>query len=211
MIDLIVKRKLPEVSEDVKNKSSTSFLQKIVAILTVIFKKEKENDPIISWTNDGDSIVIKNVLEFSKSILPKYFKHQNYTSFVRQLNLYDFKKSKNENQQNCFTHPLFKKGNENQIYEMKRKNYLPSRNIPRFKKRIGIKEMNSNAESITEYQASIQSRIQKLLESNKSIYNHNIYLTTRNYELIEHTQHLEKIVYYMATILGQKNLASGHL
>ena len=39
--------------------------------------------------------MVKDMNEFTKSILPRMFKHSNFASFVRQLNKYDFHKVKN--------------------------------------------------------------------------------------------------------------------
>ena len=53
------------------------------------------NSEIIEWINDGKGFVVKNVNLFSDKILPKYFKHNNFSSFIRQLNMYDFHKTRN--------------------------------------------------------------------------------------------------------------------
>ncbi len=47
---------------------------------------------VVSWTPRGDAFVVKNVTEFSRTVLPRIYKHHNFSSFVRQLNKYDFHK-----------------------------------------------------------------------------------------------------------------------
>jgi len=49
---------------------------------------------VVSWGPGGDCFVVKDMNEFTKSILPRMFKHSNFASFVRQLNKYDFHKVK---------------------------------------------------------------------------------------------------------------------
>ncbi|XP_050372691.1 heat stress transcription factor A-1d [Argentina anserina] len=53
---------------------------------------DEETDSIISWSDSNDSFVIKDITQFSVLMLPKYFKHNNFSSFMRQLNIYGFRK-----------------------------------------------------------------------------------------------------------------------
>ena len=72
-----------------KINKSESFLTKLHVILS-----DNTYNEIISWDTDGIKIIVKDVVNLCNIVLPKFYKHHNYSSFVRQLNMYGFRKSK---------------------------------------------------------------------------------------------------------------------
>ena len=54
------------------------------------------NPRIASWSADGLNFVIKDAEKFQSQVIPKYFKHNKFSSFVRQLHFYGFHKVKPE-------------------------------------------------------------------------------------------------------------------
>lgn len=56
------------------------------------FLDESKNTELIRWSDDGNSFVVLDEDEFARTLIPELFKHNNYASFVRQLNMYGFHK-----------------------------------------------------------------------------------------------------------------------
>ncbi|KAI8147336.1 HSF-type DNA-binding-domain-containing protein [Fennellomyces sp. T-0311] len=85
---------------------------------------------LIAWTYTGSSFIVCNIMEFSRDVLPKHFKHNNFSSFVRQLNMYGFHKVNKsprghrtlaENQIWEFSHPRFLRNRPDLLDDIKRK------------------------------------------------------------------------------------------
>ncbi|KAJ2159869.1 Heat shock transcription factor [Coemansia sp. RSA 552] len=67
--------------------SVTPFLNKLYSMVN-----DSSSDDLIRWSEDGSSFVVVRREEFAKDVLPRFFKHSNFSSFVRQLNMYGFHK-----------------------------------------------------------------------------------------------------------------------
>uniref|UniRef100_A0A6I8RKP7 Heat shock transcription factor 1 n=1 Tax=Xenopus tropicalis TaxID=8364 RepID=A0A6I8RKP7_XENTR len=92
--------------------------------------EDPETDPLICWSPEGNSFHVFDQGQFAKEVLPKYFKHNNMASFVRQLNMYGFRKVvhieqgglvKPERDDTEFQHPYFIRGQEQLLENIKRK------------------------------------------------------------------------------------------
>ncbi|KAJ1933211.1 Heat shock transcription factor, partial [Kickxella alabastrina] len=70
-----------------RNITVTPFLNKLYSMVD-----DTDSDNLIKWSDDGNSFVVIRHEEFAKEVLPRFFKHSNFSSFVRQLNMYGFHK-----------------------------------------------------------------------------------------------------------------------
>lgn len=99
--------------------NANSFLVKIYDILN-----NRTYQNIIKWINQGKAFEILNPPTFMNEILPAYFKHKNLSSFIRQLNMYDFHKQPGDSY--IFNHPLFTSEIQNKCCKSKGKT-LPTK------------------------------------------------------------------------------------
>lgn len=63
----------------------TAFISKLWHLLT-----HAEYERYLRWNTAGDAFILTNANEFAIRVLPRFFRHSNVASFIRQLNLYSF-------------------------------------------------------------------------------------------------------------------------
>ncbi|KAL1881164.1 hypothetical protein VTK73DRAFT_4611 [Phialemonium thermophilum] len=109
--------------------SSSDFVRKLYKML-----EDPAYSSVVRWSNEGDSFVVLENEKFTKTILPKHFKHSNFASFVRQLNKYDFHKVRHNDEHGEtpygrdaweFRHPEFRADRKDNLDNIRRKAPAP--------------------------------------------------------------------------------------
>ncbi|KAL1741657.1 HSF-type DNA-binding-domain-containing protein [Schizophyllum fasciatum] len=94
---------------------------------------DPKNQALIRWSDAGDSFFVLDHERFAREVLGRWFKHQNFSSFVRQLNMYGFHKVQHLQQGTLrssetdgnefwnFAHPNFLRGRSDLLALIQRK------------------------------------------------------------------------------------------
>ncbi|XP_054881505.1 heat shock factor protein 1 isoform X2 [Poeciliopsis prolifica] len=155
----------------------------VPAFLTKLWTlvEDPETDPLICWSPSGTSFHVFDQCRFSKEVLPKFFKHNNMASFIRQLNMYGFRKVvhieqgglvKPEKDDTEFQHPFFVRGQEHLLEHIKRKVTNVS-SVRQEEMKMSTDEVNkilSDVQLMKGKQETIDSRIIAMKHENEALW-----------------------------------------
>ncbi|XP_074804429.1 heat shock factor protein 2 isoform X3 [Natator depressus] len=185
-----------------------AFLSKLWALLG-----EAPSNQLITWSQNGQSFLVLDEQRFAKEILPKYFKHNNMASFVRQLNMYGFRKVVHVDSGIVklerdgpveFQHPYFKQGRDDLLEHIKRKvsSSRPEENKIR---QEDLSKIISSAQKVQIKHETIESRLSALKRENESLWREVAELRAKH---LQQQQVIRKIVQFIVTLVQNNQLVS---
>ena len=98
--------------------------EEVAGFVRTLFTLLQVCDPhIVSWSDDGTAMLIHDPARFAGEVCPKFFRHRNFNSFTRLLNMYQFHKvpSSGRDKAVVFVHPCFKRDSEASLSKIQRK------------------------------------------------------------------------------------------
>ncbi|XP_040144495.2 heat shock factor protein 3 [Ictidomys tridecemlineatus] len=194
--------------EEASNATVPGFLIKLWTLVD-----DTNLDDVIRWSENGHSFLVVNEQNFAKNILPKYFKHNNISSFIRQLNLYGFRKVlamengkvlQGKTLTMEFQHPFFKKGGSSLLENIKRK--VPTMKIENVKTYPReLQRIMSEVQDMTDKQSSMDAKFAELKKKYATLW---LEVTELRQNYCKQQQLLTQILQFMLNLIGENYMVN---
>lgn len=169
------------------------FLKKLWKIVN-----DSSNDHIIGWNAAGDGFIVFDQVKFVTELLPQYFKHNNLSSFIRQLNFYDFHKVAKEKNEMEFAHPCFLKDVPETLTFITRKvsNMKPRSNQPM--QQENFTELFNGVKEIKSKHNVIDNELKMLKQENAALWNE---INSLRVKYSKQTKIINKLIHFLISYM----------
>ncbi|KAK6177995.1 hypothetical protein SNE40_012842 [Patella caerulea] len=175
--------------------------------------EDKSCDELICWDSTGKSFHVTDQARFAKEVLPHYFKHNNISSFIRQLNMYGFRKVgaieqgalKVEKDDVEFQHPYFQRG-EDKLLEFIKRRTSNTKNDSLKYIHDDVNELLVDVHSIKGKQENVTNKLDQLRSENEVLWREVANLRQKH---SKQQQIVNKLIQFLVTLAGGNRGLSG--
>ena len=194
--------------------------------------EDPSTSDLIRWSKDGTSfigkigidtkmmsiifsdyfILVEKHEEFAKTVLPRFYKHNTFASFVRQLNMYDFHKvphlqqgvmiAENEFEIWEFSNPHFQRGRPDLLVLVTRKRNRDKDVVDT--ENVTLSSLVQDLSAIKKQQSSIGTDLRELHRDNEILWQETL-SAREKYQ--RHQDAIEKILQFLTAIFANDHLA----
>lgn len=173
------------------------------------------NSQYIRWTPDGLLFEVVRREEFTNKMLPKYFKHHKFSSFVRQLNMYGWHKVQDVtlnlfqdklDEVLVFNNPNFIRGREDLLDNIVRNRGTdqPETTQPQLPPGMLLEVVLNDLNQLRCNQVALLEELQRLRKDNKALWQENYHVREQNRE---QGQTVEKILKFLSAVYANNSKA----
>nr|XP_023019006.1 heat shock factor protein-like isoform X2 [Leptinotarsa decemlineata] len=182
----------------------------IPAFLGKLWKmvNDPNTDHLICWSPAGNSFVIQNQAQFWYELLPLYYKHNNMSSFVRQLNMYGFHKLSTvengtmdtEKDEIQFFHRYFQKDQPDLLQNIKRKvtTSKTENGVQNIAKNDDISKVLTDVKNLHGRQSSVDAQLSAMKQENAVLWREMAKLRKSH---IKQQQIVNKLIQFLVTLV----------
>ncbi|KAG0170800.1 stress-responsive transcription factor hsf1 [Apophysomyces sp. BC1034] len=191
------------------NQIQRSKLQNVPAFLNKLYNMvvDPTTDDLIRWSDDGASFIVARHEQFAKKVLPRFFKHCNFSSFVRQLNMYGFHKvphlqqgvlhATDGSERWEFSNPHFKRNQPDLLLLVTRKKGRDTDD--KDPTNIDFHHILNEIAAIKKHQRSISSDLKNVQSDNQVLWQENLQSRERHQR---HQDTIDKILRFLASVFS---------
>ncbi|KZT44008.1 hypothetical protein SISSUDRAFT_977192 [Sistotremastrum suecicum HHB10207 ss-3] len=188
----------------VTSKSIPAFLNKLYNMVD-----DPSTDSLIKWSDNGDSFLVLDHERFAHEVLGRWFKHKNFSSFVRQLNMYGFHKIphlqqgvlRNDSDTEVwnFENANFTRGQPDLLCLIQRKKQMPNLNVNAGGTVVDVNSIINGIAAIKRHQTAISADLKNLQQSNQHLWQEALYARERHQK---HQDTINRILKFLAGVFG---------